>query len=133
MSAKSNTISPKTVTSERARKNQLANHYHRRDAAQFTDLHMETISFEEAENLVEAICLFDFAGRYEEEDECEGTMMLVRLIAGIAAIEDHEYRQLCAERAIRKAFTTHTNAGTRGLAQFVAKVNAELSREGESQ
>lgn len=128
--AKSN---PKISVERRTRTHQLANHYHRRDAAQFTGLQMETVSFEEAENLVEAICLFDFAGRYEEEDECEGTMMLVRLIAGIAAIEDHEYRQLCAERVIRKAFTTHTNAGTRGLAQFVAKVNAELGREGESQ
>jgi len=104
----------------------LANHYHHRDAVQFTSIPMETISFEEAEDLTEAIILYDFQARYEESEENHGVQMFIRLIAGIAAYEDHEYRQMCAHRVIRLAFANDTNTSEKCLSEFVAKVNAEL-------
>jgi hypothetical protein len=94
---------------------------------------METVTFGEAEDLVDEVCTFDFVGRYEDEDDNEGVKFLVRLIAGIAAIEDHEYRQLCAERAIRRAFSSHANAAQRGLSKFIAQVNQEFNGEGSMQ
>jgi len=109
-----------------------ADHYHVRDAVQFTHLHMQTISFEEAEDLAEAITREDFSGRYEDTPdlEPEGVMLLTRLILGIAAYEDAEWRQICAEYAVRRLFAVYTNAGRKGLTEFVARVNAELGEEG---
>ena len=108
---------------ERQRTHTLADFYHHREAVQFTHIQMETISWEEAEDLTDDICIFDFESRYEDEAENEGVRMLDRLISGIAALEDHEYRQICAERAIRRAFASHTNAGRKGLSKFVAETN----------
>jgi hypothetical protein len=101
-----------------------ANHYHHRDTHQFTSIPMHTVGFDEAEELVFQICHYDFEARAgDEEREIEGIEWLIRLIAGIAAYEDHEYRQFCAERAIREAFK-HTKAGHSALTAFVRDVNA---------
>jgi hypothetical protein len=94
-----------------------ADYYHHCDTFQFTEIPMHAISFEEAEELVFQICNFDF-----QEENNVGVGWLIRLIAGIAAYEDHEYRQFCARRAIQEAFK-HSIAGQQAVASFVKDIN----------
>jgi hypothetical protein len=100
---------------ERTRTHQLANYYHRRDAVQFTCVTMETISFEEARSLTEQILSQDI----------ETPERLIRLVAGIAAYENPEYRQQCALHVIEAVFL-RSQEGTQGMTDFVEGVNAWL-------
>jgi hypothetical protein len=106
-----------------ARQLARANYYHVRAAEQFTTLQMDTISSEDAESLVDDICTFEFGSIYADpEQQRLGFDSLARLIAGIAAYEDDEYRQVCAERAIRKVFG-YTDDGEKALSKYIAEVN----------
>lgn len=118
MAKKQDKLSPRAELSERERTRQLANHYHRRDAVQFTSVLMETISFEDAQLFTEQVL----------DGDVDTPEILARLLAGIAAIEDHEYRQICALNAIQVIFL-RSEAGEKGVADFVSKVNSWFDAE----
>lgn len=101
-----------------------ANYYHERTARQYTDVLMKPISFEEARELTHEICGFDFLAGLDEGAESEGVKMLIRLITGIAAYEDHEYRQMCALNAIQVAFS-YSKTGEATLTNFVTEIYRE--------
>jgi hypothetical protein len=116
--AKKQPYNPVQDLRERERTHQLADYYHHRDAVQFTSVKMETIGFDDARLFTEQVM----------DADVDTPEILARLVAGIAAIEDHEYRQLCALHAIQAIFLRSEEA-EKGMAEFVGGVNAWLGED----
>ena len=86
-----------------------------------SSLRLQTISFDEAAELTEAVCSTDFQSRDQGE---EGIEALVRLLVGLASYEDHEYRQICLEHALY-AVLRWTDEGRRAFAALLDRALEE--------